>query len=94
MPPLLVGERAAPRRVLRGAADPLPRPRRAGVLHALPGRLRHDSHGRECVDLLPGRRLAPYGRADAIVLLGGADGAGSPEAAGTVPEETVLILPL
>lgn len=92
--PLLVGERAAPRRVLRGAADPLPRPRRAGVLHALPGRLRHDSHGRECVDLLPGRRLAPYGRADAIVLLGGADGAESPEAAGTVPEETVLILPL
>lgn len=43
---------------------------RPGALHALPGRLRRTPDGEELVDLLPGRRLAPYGRADAIVLEG------------------------
>lgn len=73
--PLLMGERAAPCRMLLGdtAADRgQPRP---GTVHALPGRLRLAADGREVVDLLPGRRLAPYGRADAIVLRSDADAA-------------------
>lgn len=44
--------------------------RRPGTVHALAGRLRRGEDGRERVDLLPGRRLAPYGRADAIAMLG------------------------
>lgn len=84
--PLLAGADAEPRRVLRGVADPrdgllaitaastaASTARRADHVQALPGRLRRHADGREVVDLLPGRRLAPYGRADAIVLDGGPD---------------------
>lgn len=71
--PLLGAESASAGTVLLGetAADTAgPRP---GVVHAMPGLLRTGQDGRERVDLLPGRRLTPYGRADAIVLRG-ADG--------------------
>ncbi|MGP9680517.1 molybdopterin molybdotransferase MoeA [Brachybacterium sp. AOP3-A1-3] len=60
--------------------------RRADHVQALPGRLRRDADGREVVDLLPGRRLAPYGRADAIVLDGGPD---RPVPDGPVPDGKV-----
>ena len=66
--PLLVGERAAPRRMPLGDTAADHGHRRPGTVYALPGRLRLGADGREVVDLLPGRRLAPYGRADAIVL--------------------------
>ncbi|WP_422116811.1 molybdopterin molybdotransferase MoeA [Brachybacterium sp. UNK5269] len=69
--PLLPGAAATPRRVLLGeSGDPGARPRGGGpgTVHARPGRLRRDPDGNEVVDLLPGRRLAPYGRADALVL--------------------------
>lgn len=69
--PLLPGAAATPRRVLLGQTGPTgaePRRGRAGTVHAQPGRLRRDPDGNEVVDLLAGRRLAPYGRADAIVL--------------------------
>lgn len=79
--PLVAGLEAEPRRVLRGqgswgiggswGSGPTGRARRSAAVHALPGRLRRDASGREVVDLLPGRRLTPYGRADAIVLDGG-----------------------
>lgn len=68
--PLLTGADAAVRTVLLGdvsADTAAPRP---GAVHAMAGRLRLGEDGREVVDLLPGRRLAPYGRADAIVLRG------------------------
>lgn len=90
--PLLVGERAAPRRVLLGdtSSEGSLRP---GAVHALAGRLRRDEAGREVVDLVPGRRLAPYGRADALVLLDGdaqvGDGASADRLA-----HTALVIPL
>ena len=107
--PLLDRDGAAPRRMLlRGEGDG-PRRGPAGTVHALPGRREIAADGREVVRLVPGRRLAPYGRADAMVLLesegpaGGADdgGAGpdggaaprSGESAGA-PERSVLVLPL
>lgn len=80
--PLLVGEGAAPRRMLLGDTSAEHGQRRPGTVHALPGRLRLDTDGRERVDLLPGRRLAPYGRADAIVLRDDAD----------APDGTVAVL--
>ena len=107
--PLLDRDGATPRRMLlRGEGDG-PRRGPAGTVHALPGRREIAADGREVVRLVPGRRLAPYGRADAMVLLesegpaGGADdgGAGpdggaaprSGESAGA-PERSVLVLPL
>src|SRR5690606_30942919 len=69
--PLLPGAAATPRRVRLGeSGDPGARRRGGGpgTVHARPGRLRRDPDGNEVVDLLPGRRLAPYGRADALVL--------------------------
>ena len=107
--PLLDRDGAAPRRMLlRGEGDG-PRRGPAGTVHALPGRREVVADGREVVRLVPGRRLAPYGRADAMVLLesagpvGGADdgGAGpvggaapgSGESAGA-PERSVLVLAL
>lgn len=90
--PLLAAADSTPRRVLlsEGAA-----PRRRGgpeVLHALAGRLCRDEHGRERVEILPGRRLAPYGRADAVVLLGGTDAEPSPE--WDAAARTALVVPL
>lgn len=96
--PLLVGESAAPCRVLLGDTAADRGQRRPGTVHALPGRLRLAADGREVVDLLPGRRLAPYGRADAIVLRGGVDagagaGAGAgPEAGADAADGTVAVL--
>ena len=107
--PLLDRDGAAPRRMLlRGEGDG-PRRGPAGTVHALPGWREVAADGREVVRLVPGRRLAPYGRADAMVLLesegsvGGADdgGAGpdggaapgSGESAGA-PERSVLVLAL
>ncbi|ASK66460.1 molybdopterin molybdenumtransferase MoeA [Brachybacterium avium] len=68
--PVLGGAAAAEVAVRLGdvSADTARRP--PGAVHAMAGRLRPGEDGREVVDLLPGRRLAPYGRADAIVLLG------------------------
>ena len=65
------GVGAAPRRVLLEAGEE--RSRRGGpdVVHVLPGRLGRTEDGREVVGIVPGRRLAPYGRADALVLRGG-----------------------
>ncbi len=68
--PLLGGDAAAVRTVLLGDTAAQAVRARPGTVHALPGRLRRREDGPEVVDLLPGRRLAPYGRADAIVLRG------------------------
>lgn len=68
--PLLDGPAAALRTVRLGDTTVDTAPRRPGAVHAMAGRLRRADDGREVVDLLPGRRLAPYGRADAIVLRG------------------------
>lgn len=68
--PLLGGADAAPRRTPLGDVRADLARTRPGTVHVLPGRLRRDAEGRELVDLLPGRRLAPYGRADALVLRG------------------------
>lgn len=93
--PLLVGDRAAPRRARRGDGTAGRGPLRPGVLHALPGRLRRDQEGWEHVDLLPGRRLAPFGRADVLVLDEGTAPAGSAgSGSGDAADGTVLILPL
>lgn len=70
--PLLDQDGARPRRVLLAPeVGPLRGP--AGTVHALPGRLTVMADGREAVTVLPGRRLAPYGRADALVLLASGD---------------------
>ncbi|MDN5820740.1 MAG: molybdopterin-binding protein, partial [Brachybacterium sp.] len=68
--PLLAGTDAAVATVALGDVTADTARRRPGAVHALAGRLRLDEDGREVVDLLPGRRLAPYGRADALVLRG------------------------
>ena len=65
--PLLPGTDARPRRVRRDLDGAVSSPR-PGTLQARPGLLGRDAAGRETVQLLPGRRLAPFGRADAIVL--------------------------
>lgn len=89
--PLLPGASAEPRRVLLGDDGAEAGRRRPDGVRALPGRLGRDGTGRERVDLLPGRRLAPYGRADAIVLRGGDQRRGG---SGPLNEETTLIIPL
>ncbi|WP_434176183.1 molybdopterin molybdotransferase MoeA [Brachybacterium conglomeratum] len=107
--PLLDRDGAAPRRMLlRGEGDG-PRRGPAGTVHALPGRREVAADGREVVRLVPGRRLAPYGRADAMVLLesagpvGGADDGGAGPDGGAAPgsgesaeapERSVLVLVL
>ena len=68
--PLLAGADSAVRTVLLGDVSADTGRRRPGAVHAMAGHLRLREDGREVVDLLPGRRLAPYGRADAIVLCG------------------------
>ncbi|GAA4530096.1 molybdopterin molybdotransferase MoeA [Brachybacterium paraconglomeratum] len=91
--PLLVRESAAPRRMLLGDTSADRGQRRPGTVHALPGRLRLEADGREVVDLLPGRRLAPFGRADAIVLRGDASAAGAGAVAGAdAADGTVAVL--
>ncbi|MBM7499675.1 molybdopterin molybdotransferase [Brachybacterium muris] len=96
---LLPAGHAEPRRVLLGE-DPGPfsshRHRRAVL--AQPGRLRTTSDGTEVVDVLPGRRLTPYARADALVLRepgvkDQADAGGAP-CADAAAVGTVLVLPL
>src|SRR5699024_10963957 len=75
--PLLPGTDAVPRRM--PVQDPdgrLERARARDGLVAEPGRIRVEADGTERVALLPGRRLAPFGRADAIVLGGAAGGHG------------------
>lgn len=67
---LLAGADSAVRTVLLGDVSADTGRRRPGAVHAMAGHLRLREDGREVVDLLPGRRLAPYGRADAIVLCG------------------------
>lgn len=88
--PLLPGRGGEPRRVLLGETEHDAGSRRRarhGTVHAQPARLRRDQNGHEVVDLLPGRRLAPYGRADAIVLRRVADGRDAPDG-------TVLVIEL
>ncbi|MDN5687709.1 MAG: molybdopterin molybdotransferase MoeA, partial [Brachybacterium sp.] len=95
--PLLAGVEAAPRRVRLGDDGLGAERSRRGGLHALPGRLRRDEDGCEAVDLLPGRRLAPYGRADAIVLAGadaGSEVAGAEGEIGDRSDGHVLIIPV
>ena len=96
--PLLDRDGATPRRMLLGGEGDGPRRGPAGTVHAMPGRREVVADGREVVRLVPGRRLAPYGRADAMVLLeseGPVGGAapGSGELAGA-PERSVLVLVL
>lgn len=66
--PLLPGADARPRRVDLTGTLPEIRP---GTTTALPGRLRLGADGREAVEILEGSRLAPYGRAEMVVLLEG-----------------------
>lgn len=90
--PLLAAAGSAPRRVLLSEGAEPGRRRDPEVLHVLAGRLRRDEDGRERVDVLPGRRLAPYGRADALVLLGGGDA--ETRQGGDVAARTALVIPL
>lgn len=98
--PLLPGTGADPRRVLLGAIKGMGahRHRRPG-LDAQAGRLRLGDDGREVVDLLPGRRLAPFGQADAIVLRETTEGqdqvatASAPHSRADT-EDTVLVIAL
>lgn len=91
--PLLPGAPQAMRRV-RLEDGPAPRTLRGrpGTLHALPAVLGRDEEGYETVRALPGRRLAPYGRADAILLLaaGGTTADGRPDEA--PPDALVIAL--
>ncbi|MFC7463341.1 gephyrin-like molybdotransferase Glp [Brachybacterium sp. GCM10030252] len=89
--PVLAGEAGIARARLAAAAEGA-RPRTSGkgsnrvaraeptarTLHALPGRL-SQKDGEAWVELLPGRRLMPFARADALVLLELAAGAELPE---------------
>ena len=84
---LLPGGAAMPRAVpLEDPAALVARSRRREGLVVLAGRFATTTRGAESVQLLPGRRLAPYGRADALVL-GGA-------AAGTADQGRALVLAL
>lgn len=94
----LVGYHLFVRPLLPGAAGELRRVRwedpagegrsRGGgprTVHALAARCSTDADGREVASPIPGRRLAPYGRAQAIALLGTArSGTASPAAASQV----------
>lgn len=63
-----------------------------GTVHALAARIRLAPDGREFAEPVPGRRLAPYGRADAIALLGVGSLPVGDVADG--PETTVLVIAL
>jgi len=63
-----------------------------GTAHALAARIRLAPDGREIAEPVPGRRLAPYGRADAIALLGAGSLPVGDAADG--PEPTVLVIAL
>jgi molybdopterin molybdotransferase len=77
--PLLPGGGAALRRVrLEPAAWDRPLRGRPGTVHALPALLGRDAEGWETARPVSGRRLTPYGRADAIVLLTVPDGVTAP----------------
>ena len=68
--PLLPAGGGALRRVrLEAGAWELPLRGAPGTVHALPALLGRDVEGWETARPVPGRRLAPYGRAEAIVLL-------------------------
>ena len=85
--PLLPGGAIAPHRLaLEDPEGLVARSRRRDGLVVLAGRAVTGEQGRHAVQLLPGRRMAPYGRADALVL-GGA-------AADTGAESTALVVPL
>lgn len=71
-------------RVLEVGAERASSRRPAGTV-VLAGRLARDEHGTLAVRVVPGRRLAPYGRADCLVLA-----AGAPPAVGDV----LPVLPL
>lgn len=95
--PLLPGAGEGMRRVLwretddgrgpgggRGAAP--------GTVHALAARLHLAADGREFAAPVPGRRLAPYGRADAIALLGAGSLPAGVAADGAEPSVLVIAL--
>ena len=85
--PLLPGGAIAPHRLaLEDPEGLVARSRRRDGLVVLAGRAVTGEQGRRAVQLLPGRRMAPYGCADALVL-GGA-------AADTGAESTALVVPL
>lgn len=88
---LLPGAATDPRRVLLGEdPGPFTSHRHRNAVLVQPGRLRTRADGTEVVDVLPGRRLTPYSRADALVLREpGSAAAGEPSAGGGV-----LVLPL
>lgn len=90
--PLLPGAPEALRRV-RLADGPAPRSLRGrpGTLHALPAVLGRDEEGRETARALPGRRLAPFGRADAILLLAAAADAGDEAPAPSSPRDALVL---
>ncbi|MDO5663241.1 MAG: molybdopterin molybdotransferase MoeA [Brachybacterium sp.] len=83
--PLLapLGATPAPARVGEVPATPRRASRRGhDALTATPGRLardpatgsaQRDADGREIIDVVPGRRLLPYGRADRLLLVPGGD---------------------
>ncbi|PZP17364.1 MAG: molybdopterin molybdenumtransferase MoeA [Brachybacterium faecium] len=96
---LLRADPGEPRRVLLGEdPGPFTSHRHRHAMLAQPGRLRTASDGTEVVDVLPGRRLTPYARADALVLR--EPGVKDQPDAGGVPRAdaaavgTVLVLPL
>lgn len=96
---LLRADPGEPRRVLLGEdPGPFTSHRHRHAMLAQPGRLRTTSDGTEVVDVLPGRRLTPYARADALVLR--EPGAKDQADAGAMPRAdaaavgTVLVLPL
>lgn len=78
--PLLPGTGGELRRVRWEDPAGQDRPRRGapGTVHALAARLGTDAAGREVAEPVPGRRLAPYGRAGAIALLGAGASTGRP----------------
>lgn len=84
---LLPGGGSAPHALaLEDPTGLVARSRRRDGLVAFAGRFATGARSVPSVELLPGRRLAPYGRADALVL-GGA-------AADTGAEDSALVLPL
>ena len=96
---LLRADPGEPRRVLLGEdPGPFTSHRHRHAMLAQPGRLRTASDGTEVVDVLPGRRLTPYARADALVLR--EPGVKDQPDAGAMPRAdaaavgTVLVLPL
>lgn len=90
--PLLPGAPETLRRV-RLADGPAPQSLRGrpGTLHALPAVLGRDEEGWETVRPLPGRRLAPYGRAEAILLLPVPAGVGDGASTEETPRDALVL---